>query len=76
MLHHAFVEIRWLTANGQSEQASDLADAFHNLPGEMWRTFFSFSYFRAAFLEPYYRKWPQVMAVDYRMLLSEAEGLA
>jgi hypothetical protein len=35
MMHHAFVEIRALGWANKAEQASDLADAFHNLPKEM-----------------------------------------
>jgi hypothetical protein len=63
MLHHVLVDIRALAAGGHGQQASDLANAFHNLPHEMW-------------CEPYYRKWPQVPARDYRSLLKDVEKLA
>lgn len=32
MMYAAFVEMRMLGWEGKSEQAADLADAFHNLP--------------------------------------------
>jgi hypothetical protein len=76
MLHHAFVDIRSLAGGGHGEQASDLADAFHNLPHEMWCDYFSITYFRDSFLGPYYRKWPQRPVHDYRTMLEEVERLA
>jgi hypothetical protein len=36
MMYQAFVEIRALGWAGRAGQASDLADAFHNLPKEMY----------------------------------------
>jgi hypothetical protein len=36
MMRHAFVEIRALCWAGHTERAGDLADAFHNLPHEMY----------------------------------------
>lgn len=75
MLHHALVDIRALAGAGHGEQASDLADAFHNLPQEIWRDDFSVSVFRDAFLVPYYRKWPERRFRDYLALLDEAERL-
>ncbi len=73
MLHHALVDIRALAGSGHGEQASDLADAFHNLPQEIWCDYFSISYFRTAFLIPYYRKWPHPRPHDYIALLDEVE---
>ncbi len=75
MLHHALGDIRLLAASGHGEQASDLADAFHNLPQEIWRDYFSISFFRDAFLVPYYRKWPARQPRDYIALLDEVERL-
>ena len=69
MVHHALVDIRMLAASGHGEQASDLADAFHNLPQEIWCDYFSISFFREAFLAPYYRKWPDRRPRDYVALL-------
>lgn len=75
MLHLALVHIRTLAGAGRAEQAADLADAFHNLPHEIWRDYFSISYFREAFLGPYYRKWPDRHEPDYLSLLDEIERL-
>ena len=74
MLHHALVEIRWLAGAGRSQQASELADVFHNLPVEMWRDYFSLKYFREAFLEPYIQRWPKTIG-NYRLMLDEVERL-
>lgn len=76
MLHLAFSEIRQLTNTGREKQASDLADAFHNLPQEIWTDYFSISYFREVFLNSYYRNWPNRSPFDYLLLLDEVEQLA
>jgi hypothetical protein len=60
MLHSALTEIRAHALAGRAEQAADLADAFHNLPKDMWCDHFSIQDFREAFLEPYHRKWPKL----------------
>ena len=75
MLHHALVEIRLMAAAGRCEQASDLADAFHNLPHEMWQDYFSISFFREAFLNPYYRKWKIPPVYDYLGALAHVAEL-
>ena len=75
MLHAALVDIRMLAWQGHSEQAADLADAFHNLPHEIWDDSFSLSYFRQVFLTPYCRKWPDQQTYDYHRLLDEVELL-
>lgn len=75
MLHEALVDIRMLAGAGHGEQASDLADAFHNLPQEIWYDYFSISFFREAFLVPYCRKWPDRQPRDYIALLKEVEML-
>ena len=36
MVARAFIEIRMLGWSGQSEQAADIADAFHNIPREIY----------------------------------------
>jgi hypothetical protein len=36
LMCRAFVDIRALGWSGRAEQAADLADAFHNLPKEMY----------------------------------------
>jgi hypothetical protein len=75
MLHHALVDIRNLAGSGHGEHASDLADAFHNLPQEIWQESFSISHFRNAFLAPYLRKWKGYSFRDYDALLDEVEKL-
>lgn len=75
MLHLALSEIRAMAGTGRGEQASDLADVFHNLPHEIWADYFSISYFRRAFLVPYYHKWPDRRPYDYMLLLDEVERL-
>ena len=57
MIHNAFVELRMLGWGGHAEQAADLADAFHNIPKEMygWGSF-NWETFRGM-LENYQRKW-------------------
>jgi hypothetical protein len=37
LLHHALIEMRVLGWAGKSGQAADLADAFHELPKDMWQ---------------------------------------
>lgn len=75
MLHMVLVDIRALSWGGQSEQAADLADAFHNLPHEMWRDHFTFTDFRNGFLLPYYQKWPVHGSRDYLVMLDQVEEL-
>jgi hypothetical protein len=75
MLHFALSDIRQLGYTGNAAQAADLADAFHNLPQEIWADYFSISFFREAFLVPYYRKWPTRGPYDYLALLDEVEEL-
>lgn len=74
MLHCALVEIRTLGWRGHAKQAAALADAFHNLPQEMWREHFSVGHFRHAFLEPYLRDWPRG-PYDYMDMLRKVEQM-
>ena len=74
MIYHAFVELRLLGWDGHSERAADLADAFHNIPKEMygWGSF-SWSRFRGM-LERYQSKWrgkSTVVLKDYVAMLDE-----
>ncbi len=57
MIHSAFVELRLLGRDGEAQQAADLADAFHNIPKEMygWGSF-TWDAFRGM-LAHYQRKW-------------------
>jgi hypothetical protein len=72
ILHCALVEIRSLAATECSKQAAALADAFHNLPQEMWHEHFSIRTFRETFLEPYVRAWPPG-PFDYLAMLARTE---
>ena len=36
MMHYVFVEMRALAWDSKTKQITDLADAFHNLPTEMY----------------------------------------
>lgn len=55
MLGRALVEVRSLGWEGKSEQAADLADAFHNLPYWLDLEVFSFNHFRS-YLQSYCQK--------------------
>lgn len=70
MMHLAFIEIRSLGSTGTA-QASALADAFHNLPTDLWMEDFSLSYFRDVFLSPYQNKYPQGRCYDYISMVNE-----
>ena len=61
LMHHAFVELRYLTG----EQANDLAYAFHNLPMEIygWGTW-SVAHMRRRLVH-YQTKHAQNPGVDY-----------
>jgi hypothetical protein len=71
MMHYAFVEMRLLGWGGKAEQAAELADAFHNLPVDMWRDDFSFQFFRDSFLGVYQRKYPEGRVRDYVAMVDE-----
>ena len=59
LIHFAFTEIRMLAGQGKSEQAADLADAFHNLPSEIRTDSVVLEQFREMFLKPYQEKYPE-----------------
>ncbi len=71
MIHEAFIEIRILGFQGKSQQASDLADAFHNLPVYLEADNFSFDILRRNFIEPYHRKYPERSCFDYLKMLEK-----
>jgi hypothetical protein len=67
MMYHAFVEIRALGWSGRGEEAADLADAFHNLPHDVYRYGgWDANGFRAA-LRDYQQKYSNTM--DYLGML-------
>jgi hypothetical protein len=71
LLHHALIEMRVLSWAGKSAQTADLADAFHNLPKDMWREDFSLEYFRDAFLKDYHQKYSEGTMVNYAAAIDE-----
>ena len=77
MLFHALLEIRVLGWEGHSQQAADLADAFHNLPILMYSSKFDWSFFRN-FLLTYQTKYSGTTGrlYDYVAELNEIEKLA
>lgn len=79
MIHYAFVELRMLGRGGHSEQAADLADAFHNISKEMygWGSF-SWETFRGM-LETYQCKWRGISTVggnDYVQMVDKIRHMA
>jgi hypothetical protein len=75
MMHYAFIEMRLLGWGGKAEQAADLADAFHNLPRDMWREDFSLRFFRDAFLKVYQQKYPEGRVRDYVTMVDEIAAM-
>lgn len=69
MMYFAFLEIRLLAQTSKATQAGDLADAFHNLPKEMWSEGFSLEDFREDFLVSYQIKYPEQITRNYVALL-------
>ena len=75
MLHRALIEIRGLGRDGKSEQAADLADAFHNLPVYMFSEDFDWTLFRE-FLEQYLTRYslpPGRWPFDYLTFLDRIQ---
>jgi hypothetical protein len=71
MIHQAFIEMRLHGWSGKAGQAADLADAFHNLPRDMWRDDFSLKFFRDAFLVVYQQKHPTGRVRDYVAMVDD-----
>lgn len=75
MTYHASVELRSLARGGACEQAADLADAFHNLPNDLWRSSFSLEDFRDRCLKPFQSKYPRQGLWDYVDWVNEVIGM-
>ena len=71
MMYHAFVDLRLLGWAGKPEQAADLADAFHNLPNDIWHDDFDLEFFRDSFVGVYQRKYPEGQIRDYVSMVDE-----
>ncbi len=65
LMHFAFIEIRHLGWSGKAEQAADLADAFHNLPKDMWKEDFALEQFGDLFLKDCQTKYPHGKIQNY-----------
>ena len=77
MLRDAMIELRMLTGNGRSEQAFDLADAFHNLPEGMWQESFSLQFFRDCFVAAYHNKYPATeQTYNYMSMVDEVIAMS
>ncbi|HEU0176795.1 MAG TPA: hypothetical protein VFV58_21215 [Blastocatellia bacterium] len=70
ILFSALIEIRMFCREGNTEQAADVADAFHNLPIYLWSDKFSLSLFRR-FLQEYQQKYQGVECYNYVKMLDE-----
>ena len=72
MVHNALVEIRMLGWGNRSAQVADLADAFHNLPNEIYNpSYFKWEHFRLG-LQEHQEKWKgQMFGRDYVAMLEE-----
>lgn len=71
LMSNAFIELRHLTFHEMNQQAYDLADAFHNLPGWLTLEVFSFGHFRM-YLDSYHQKHPKGVW-NYLELLNKIE---
>jgi len=71
MMYFAFLEIRSLGGQGKAEQAADLADAFHNLPKDMWTDSFDLVEFRNLYLRPYQEKYSGQATRNYVDLVTD-----
>lgn len=74
MMTWAFVEIRMLGWNGHAQQAADLADAFHNLPQEMYGCGGWWWSILREYLQRYQQKYE--VSRDYVAKLDEIRALA
>ena len=72
MIHHAFVDMRMLGRANRSAQVADLAEAFHNIPSEIYDpSYFRWEHFRLG-LQEYQKKWEgQTFGKNYVEMLEE-----
>ena len=71
LLHNALVEIRELGRAGKAEQAADLADAFHNMPNDMWDDDFALEQFCDLYLKGYQAKYSEGRIYDFTGLIEQ-----
>lgn len=71
MMYFAFVEIRTLGWSGKAKQAADLADAFHNLPNDLWKESLTLEEFRDVYLKTYQEKHPDSLMRNFVSMADE-----
>lgn len=72
ILTAVLIEIRRLGCqSGNAEQAGLLADAFHNVPTEMWQEHFSLMTLRDSYIAPYSEKYPSDAQYDFMVWIEE-----
>lgn len=71
LIYDALVEIRFHSWEGRAQQASDLADAFHNLPKDLWRDDFNLEFYRDAYLVPYDEQYPTQRIKSYAAVVDK-----
>jgi hypothetical protein len=59
------LRFRFLILTDKAEQAAELADAFHNIPKQMWDDDFSLEEFRDNYLATYQKKFPDPELRNY-----------
>ena len=64
LMYMAFCDLRALALSGQTQQAKDLSEAFHNIPLLMYTADFSFKVF-GDFLVRYQEKYTGKARFDY-----------
>jgi hypothetical protein len=72
LVHEALLRIRILGWHGRSQEAADLADAFHNVPAMLWADSFDLTRFRDVDLASYQSKYPD--SVDWQPIVDEILG--
>ena len=75
VLYRALLEMRILGWEGKANQSADLADAFHNLPLQIYSPNFSWDILRT-FLESYQTRYPRTSdsGFDYLFFLEKIES--
>jgi hypothetical protein len=71
LIHNVLVEIRELGWNGKAQQAADLADAFHNLPNDLWDDELALERFCDLYLKDYLTKYPQPGFFNFQTSLDQ-----
>lgn len=71
LMYFVLTEIRMLSWKRNAKQAADLADAFHNLPKDMWKDDFALERFRDSFLKGYQAKYRRSKMRNYVARIDE-----